>query len=53
MFILFNGKVGARQHRILVVIVDGELHMFRPYVGWYYSWPKEWDVWGQELMEVF
>lgn len=35
MTILFNGKAGPRQYRLLIVLVDGMLLMYRPYVGWY------------------
>jgi hypothetical protein len=33
--ILFNGKVGARQHRLLIFIIDGQMLAYRPYVGYY------------------
>jgi hypothetical protein len=50
VLILFNGRVGIRQHRLLIVLVNGELHMLRPYVGWYKSWPEGCEVFGQKLM---
>ncbi|MHA2390311.1 MAG: hypothetical protein ACXACW_16435 [Candidatus Hodarchaeales archaeon] len=53
MLILFNGKVGPRGYRILVFLMDGELYIFRPYVGLYHSWPEGWEVFGQELMGEF
>ena len=34
MDILFNGTAGARKYRLLVFRIDGDLYMFRPYVGW-------------------
>ncbi len=33
--ILFNGLVGPRNYRLMIVWVDGMLLMYRPYVGWY------------------
>jgi len=35
MIIIFNGRVGARQYRLLVFIIDGRLYQYRPYVGYY------------------
>ena len=35
MTILFNGKIGARQYRLLVFEIDGQLVAYRPYVGYY------------------
>lgn len=42
MIILYNGKIGARQYRLLVVMVNGELWVYRPYVGaWKYGFNFE------------
>lgn len=35
MLILFNGKVGLKQYRILIFLVNGELYLYRPYVGYW------------------
>lgn len=35
MTILFNGKIGARQYRILIFVIDGQLIGYRPYIGYY------------------
>jgi hypothetical protein len=35
MDIMFNGKLGARQYRVLLFIIDGQLWMYRPYVGYF------------------
>ena len=35
MMILYNGKIGARQYRLLIAVIDGTLVAYRPYVGWY------------------
>ena len=54
MMILFNGRVGSRKYRILIVLVDGELHILRPYVGWYYSWPVQGcKVFDQQMIGEF
>ncbi len=53
MLILFNGRVGVRGYRLLVFLVDGELYMLRPYVGWYKSWPEGCEVFGQKLIGDF
>jgi hypothetical protein len=35
LHILFNGRVGVRQHRFLLFLIDGVLVGYRPYVGYY------------------
>ncbi|MHA2343502.1 MAG: hypothetical protein ACXADW_16670 [Candidatus Hodarchaeales archaeon] len=53
MLILFNGRAGIRQYRLLVFLVNGELYMLRPYVGWYQNWPEGCEVFGQALIGDF
>lgn len=40
MTILFNGKIGHRQYRLLIFRIDGQVYGYRPYVG-YIDFVKE------------